>query len=169
MRGTLGRANLGFIGAIALIATGCVTLRPYDPGPGKRVMVSVPQSTYVSGGAVNLTISNMSEFSLAYPDSFCTTALQKKSGSDWITVSPPPTRCPSSRGFLDPGQTVVYQFSLPKDVGAGLYRLTLPMPVPVPDSSVAEDAIPDDAIAGEAAAGKQELLTPAFKVETPSR
>jgi hypothetical protein len=165
MRGTLGRANLGFVTAIASIATGCVTLRPYDPGPGKRVMVSVPQSTYVSGGAVNLTISNLSEVSLAYPDRFCTTALQKKSGDAWITVSPPPTRCASSRDFLDPGQTIVYRFALPKDVGEGMYRLTLPMPTPVPDNLLTDyDAIADDPVVAE----KQELLTPAFKVESGS-
>ncbi|MGH7651110.1 MAG: hypothetical protein ACREMS_04640 [Gemmatimonadaceae bacterium] len=166
MRGTLGTANLGFLAAIALIATGCVTLRPYDPGPGKRVMVSVPQSTYVSGGAVNLTISNLSGVSLAYPDRFCTTALQKKSGSAWITVSPPPTRCASSRGFLDPGQTIVYRFALPKDVAEGMYRLTLPMPTPVPDEALTEYDDVDHAPVG---AAKQELLTPAFKVQVASR
>jgi hypothetical protein len=169
MRGIWERANLGFIGAIALIATGCATLRPYDPGPGKRVVVSVPQTTYASGSAINLTISNLSEVSLAYPDRFCTTALQKKSGTAWITVSPPPSRCPVSRGFLDPGQTVVYQFALPKNVDAGLYRLTMPMPMPVPDEVIAYDAIADSAaVAAEAVAANKELLTPSFKVESPS-
>ncbi|MGH7604374.1 MAG: hypothetical protein ACRENK_10305 [Gemmatimonadaceae bacterium] len=163
MQGTMGRANLGFIAAIALIATGCVTLRPYDPGPGKRVAVSVPQSIYLSGSAVNLTISNLSEVSLAYPDRFCTTALQKKTGTAWITVSGPALRCSASRGFLDPGQTVVYRFPLPKDVGAGMYRLTLPMPLPVPDETVT-----DEAVASETIAGQKELLTPVFQVEGPS-
>ena len=37
MRGTLGQVNLGIVAAITLTATGCLTLRPYDPGPGKRV------------------------------------------------------------------------------------------------------------------------------------
>jgi hypothetical protein len=157
----MGRANLGFIAAIALIATGCVTLRPYDPGPGKRVAVSVPQSVYLSGSAINLTISNLSEVSLIYPDRFCTTALQKKTGTAWITVSGPAARCPASHGFLDPGQTVVYRFALPKDVGAGMYRLTLPMPLP-------DETVTNEAVASETIAEQKELLTPVFKVEGPS-
>lgn len=150
MRGTLGRASFGFIGAVTLVAAGCATIRPYDPGPGKRVAASVPQSTYLSGGAVNVTISNLSDVSLSYPDGFCKTALQRQAGTGWITVSAPAV-CPVSLGLLDPGQTVVYRYRLPSGVAVGIYRLTMPMPVP-----------------DEATAGEPELLTPAFKVEISS-
>jgi len=67
MRGTLGRVNLGFFAVFALIASGCVTM-PYDPGPGKRVAAGFVQDTYLSGQSVNVTISNLSDVTLYYPD-----------------------------------------------------------------------------------------------------
>ena len=151
MRGTLGRQNLGFFAAFTLIASGCVTMRPYDPGPGKRVAADVVQDTYRSGESVNVTISNLSDVSLVYPDGFCQTELQRRDGATWKTVSDPSAGCSVALGFLDPGQTIVRQYRLPKGVAVGTYRLTMPMPVPE------EDAEPD-----------QELQTPAFKVSAPS-
>lgn len=149
MLATKGRVNLGFFAAFALIASGCASLRPYDPGPGNRVAASVVQGTYVSGGAVNVTIANLSEVYLFYPDGFCKTELQRKERGGWLTVSEPSKGCPVESGFLDPGQTVVHQFRLPPGVASGTYRLAIPMPVP------------------EQAAGKEaDLLTPAFKVES---
>jgi len=50
-------------------------MRVYDPGPGKRVAASVAQDTYLSGESVNVTISNLSDVTLLYPDGFCKTAL----------------------------------------------------------------------------------------------
>ena len=89
MRATLERANLGLFVAIVVIATGCVSLRPYDPGPGRRVAASVTQERYVSGEAVNITIANLSEVTLFYPDGFCSTQLQRKENGGWLTVSDP--------------------------------------------------------------------------------
>ena len=77
---TLGRANLGSVSAITLLISGCLTIRPYDPGPGKRVAAIVIQDTYLSGEAVNVTISNLSDVTLYYPDGFCKTALQRRDG-----------------------------------------------------------------------------------------
>ena len=151
MWGTLGRDNLGFFAAFTLIASGCVTMRPYDPGPGKRVAAGVVKETYLSGESVNVTISNLSDVSLVYPDGFCKTELQRRDGTAWKTISDPSTACSVALGFLDPGQTVVHQYRLPKGVAVGTYRLTMPMPVPE------EDAEPEP-----------ELQTPAFKVYTPS-
>src|SRR5712671_520388 len=153
MRGTLGRVNLGFFAAFALIASGCVTMRPYDPGPGKRVAAGFVQDTYLSGQSVNVTISNLSDVTLYYPDRFCKTVLQKMDGSEWKTVSGPPAGCSVALGFLDPGQTVVHQYRLPQGAAVGTYRLTMPMPVPEPE----EDISP-----------KPELQSPTFKVETSS-
>ena len=150
MRGTLGRVNLGFFAAFALIALGCATMRPYDPGPGKRVAADFVQDTYLSGQSVNVTISNLSDVTLYYPDRFCKTVLQKRDGGEWKTVSGP-AGCSVALGFLDPGQTVVHQYRLPKGVAVGTYRLTMPMPIPE------DDAIPEP-----------ELQTPAFKVNAPS-
>lgn len=144
---TLGWPNLGFFAAIMLIISGCATIRPYDPGPGKRVEAIVPQDTYLSGESVNVTISNLSDVTLYYPDGFCKTALQRRNGKEWVTLPNSATRCPITLGFLDPGQTVVHQYRLPKGVAVGTYRLTIPMPVPE-----------------VAAAPEPELLTPTFKV-----
>jgi hypothetical protein len=146
--------NLGFFAAFALIASGCATMRPYDPGPGKRVAAGFVQDTYLSGQFVNVTISNLSDVTLYYPDRFCTTVLQKMDGTEWKTVSGPSAGCSVALGFLDPGQTVVHQYRLPQGVGVGTYRLTMPMPMPAPE---------------EDAELEQELQTPTFKVQTPSR
>ena len=149
MRRTLGRQNLGFFAAFALIVSGCVSLRPYDPGPGKRVAAAVAQDAYLSGEIVNVTVANLSEVTLFYPDRFCKAVLQKRDGATWKTVSDAPTACSIPLDFLDPGQTVVHQYRLPKGVAVGTYRLTLPMPKPE------EDASPEP-----------ELQTPAFRVAT---
>ena len=146
MRATSGRVNLGFFAALTLIASGCASMRPYDPGPGKRVATGVVQETYLAGESVNVTIANLSDFTLFYPDRFCKTELQRKDGTTWKTVEGP-ARCSVSLDFLDPGQTVVHQYRLPAGVAVGTYRLSMPMP------------LPDDAYAPEPA-----LQTPAFTV-----
>jgi hypothetical protein len=147
MRGTLGRANLGFFAAVTLIASGCASMRPYDPGPGRRVAASVAQHSYVSGEPVNVTIANLSEVILYYPDGFCKTELQRKDRGGWLTVSDPSHGCPVSLGFLDPGQMVVHQYHLPRGVVEGTYRLAIPMPVPE-----------------EATRPEPELITPVFQI-----
>ena len=151
MRGTLGHANLGFLAAFTLIASGCISLRPYDPGPGRRVAAIVPQDTYLSGQPVNVTISNLSDVTLFYPDGFCRTKLQKRDGGLWRPISDPSVGCPVERGFLEPGQTVVHEFRLPKGVGGGIYRFAIPMP------TLEEATVPEP-----------ELLTPAFSVQDSS-
>ena len=149
MRGTLGRGNLGFFAAVTLVASGCLTIRPYDPGPGKRVVASVVQDTYLSGESINVTISNLSDVTLFYRDGFCKPELQRRDGLAWKTVSENSAACAGAPGFLDPGQTVVHQYRLPKGVAVGTYRLTMPMPAP-------EE---------EEAAPQPELQTPVFKVQ----
>ena len=153
MRGMLGRVNLGFFVVVAFITSGCMSLRPYDPGPGKRVAAFFPKESYRIGEPVNITIANMSEISLFYPNNFCKAKLQKMTGTSWLTVSEPKRGCPIALGFLDPGQTVVHAFELPHDVGSGTFRFA--MPAPLPDDSAAVEA---------------EFVTPAFRVtESPDR
>ncbi len=146
MRGTLRRVNLGFFAALTLIVSGCITIRPFDPGPGKRVAASIAQQTYLSGQPVNITIANLSEVTLVYPGGFCKAALQRRDGSAWMTIPNPSKGCPIALDFLEPGQSVVHQFHLPQGVAVGTYRLTLPMPVPE-----------------EAGARELELVTPTFR------
>jgi hypothetical protein len=122
-------------------------MRPYDPGPGRRAAAGLVQDSFASGAPINVTIANLSDILLFYPDGFCKTELQKKERGGWLTVSKPTKTCPDELGFLDPGQTVVHQYRLPSDIGDGTYRLAMPMP------------IPDDAIAPE-----PHLLTPVFTV-----
>jgi hypothetical protein len=152
MRGTFRRVNLGLFASFTLIASGCVTIRPYDPGPGKRVAASVIQETFLSGESVNVTISNLSEVTLYYPDGFCRTELQRRDGAKWMTVPDRSVRCPGELGFLEPGQAVVHQYRLPKGMAVGIYRLTMPMPSPE------EATVPEPV-----------LLTPTFKVASASR
>ena len=151
MRGTFGRTNLGFLALFTLIASGCVTLQPYDPGPGRRVAVSVAQDTYVSGESVNLTIANLSDVELTFPGGFCKTQLQRMDGTVWTTIPSSSAGCPVRLGFLDPRQAVVHQFSVPRSVRVGTYRLAMPMPVPE-----------------GATVREPELLSPAFKVQSSS-
>jgi hypothetical protein len=145
----LARVNLGIYVAIMVSALACASLRPYDPGPGKRVAAFFPKDIYRLGERVNVTIANLSEVSLFYPNNFCKAKLQKMSGASWLTVSEPKDACPISLGFLDPGQTVVHAFDLPRTVGGGVYRFAMPMPVPDDSAAVRE---PD-------------FVTPVFKVE----
>lgn len=152
MRGTLGLGKLRFFAAFTVIASGCASLRPYDPGPGKRVVASVARNTYVSGESVNVTIANLSEVTLFYRDGACKTELQRRDGSSWKTVLEHSSACSIALGFLDPGQAIVRQYRLPQGVAVGTYRLTLPMPAPD------EDAGPH-----------AELETPAFLVQTASQ
>lgn len=147
MRGTFGRVNLGLVAAVILIASGCASLRPYDPGPGKRVAAVVAQSAFLPGESVNVTIANLSEVPLFYPDGFCKTELQRRDGNTWVTVSDPSAGCPDANDFLDPGQTVVHEYRLPRSIAEGTYRLAIPTPLP-----------------DEATRREPELLTPAFRV-----
>lgn len=150
MRGMLGR---GFLMAVIVVVSACASLRPYDPGPGKRVAAFFPKDIYRLGEPVNITIANLSDISLFYPNNFCKAKLQKMSGASWTTVSEPKDGCPIALGFLDPGQTVVHSFRLPQDVGGGMYRFAMPMPVP------------DDSAAAE-----PEFVTPMFRVQdTPQK
>jgi hypothetical protein len=158
MRTTLRRVNLGFFSVFTLIASGCVSLRPYDPGPGKRVAASFVQDTYVSGASVNVTIANLSEVMLFYPDGFCKTELQRKNGTSWVTVPAAVRSCTPELGFLDPGQAVVHQFRLPDGVVGGLYRFV--MPTPAPDKTTAPNA---DLLLDPDA----QLVSPTFRVESP--
>ena len=148
MRRTLGRANLGFFAAFTLIASGCASLRPYDPGPGRRAAAGVVRDSYLPGEPVNVTIANLSEVMLFYPDGFCKAELQKKERGGWLTVSPAGKSCSAEAGMLDPTQTVVHQFRLPTGLASGIYRFAMPMP------------LPDDATGPEG-----HLITPSFRVE----
>jgi hypothetical protein len=154
MRGMLGWANLSFFATFALVTSGCASLKPYDPGPGKRVAAAFAREAYVSGESVNVTIANLSEVTLFYPGGFCKTALQRRDGSSWLTVSDAAATCPIERDFLEPGQTVVHQYRLPEGVLDGTYRLSMPMPTPLPEEAAAPEPEQGD------------LQTPAFKIQT---
>jgi hypothetical protein len=151
MRGTLGRANLGLFAALTLIVSGCASMRPYDPGPGRRAAAGVVRDAYLPGEPINVTIANLSEVILFYPDRFCKTELQRKEQGGWLTVVKPSKTCPETLGFLDPSQTVVQQFQLPAGIEGGTYRFAMPMPLP-----------------DEATGPEPKLVTPTFRVEAAS-
>ena len=145
---TLGRASLGVFAAFTLIASGCASLRPYDPGPGRRAAAGVVRDSYLPGEPVNVTIANLSEVMLFYPDGFCKTELQRKERGGWLRVSDAAKTCSAEAGMLDPTQTVVHQFRLPSGLASGIYRFAMPMP------------LPDDATGPEG-----NLITPSFRVD----
>jgi uncharacterized protein YceK len=144
----LGSMNLSLFMGITLTLSGCASMRPYDPGPGKRAAAALVEDTYTSGAPVNITIANLSGVYLFYPDGFCSTRLQKKDRGGWVTVSDPSKTCSVEAAFLEPGQAVVHQFRLPEGITDGVYRVALPMPIP-----------------DEATQPEPELITPIFKVE----
>jgi hypothetical protein len=152
MRASPGLGKIGFFAVFTLVASGCASLRPYDPGPGKRVAATVARDTYLSGESVNVTIANLSEVTLFYRDGACKTELQRRDGSSWKTVLEQSSACSIALGFLDPGQAIVRQYRLPKGVAVGTYRLTLPMPAPEDDTGA-----------------QSELETPTFTVQTSSQ
>ncbi|MEO6778859.1 MAG: hypothetical protein ABI194_05335 [Gemmatimonadaceae bacterium] len=99
--------------------------------PGKRVDVTLSKDAYVSGDTVVSTIRNVSDVTLTYPYGFCKTALQRQQqGGQWTTVSTPPGGCPFALGILGPGGSVPQRYVLAADVQPGVYRLTMPSPIP---------------------------------------
>jgi hypothetical protein len=120
--------------------------------PGKRVDVTLPKDAYVAGDTVVATIRNVSDVTLTYPYGFCKTTLQRQQqGGQWTTVSAPPGGCPFAVGILEPGGTVPHRYVLAVDVKPGVYRLTMPSPVPkgttVPEPDVTTPPFSVNAVA----------------------
>jgi hypothetical protein len=111
-------------------------------------VTSVPQDIYLSGESINVTVSNLSDVTLFYRERLCKSELQRRDGAAWKTVSEHSVGCSTGLDFLDPGQSVVLQYRLPKGVAGGTYRLTLPTPAPEEEEFAAQS----------------EVQTPMFKV-----
>ena len=80
MRGTLGRANLGLIAASTLIVSACASMRPYDPGPGRRAAAGVVRDAYLPGEPINVTTLNLSAGVLTGTDVITVSGLTTWSG-----------------------------------------------------------------------------------------
>ena len=127
---TVLRRPFALLATLMLAAFGCGGSLATDPGPGKRVDVTVAKDAYISGDTVIAIVKNVSDVTLTYPYGFCKTALQRQLGGEWTTASPPSDGCPLALGLLGPGASVPQAYLLPSDVSPGLYRLTMPSPVP---------------------------------------
>jgi hypothetical protein len=135
---------VGVLGAIVLVAAGCAGSFT-DPGPGRRVEASVVRSAYLSGESINITVKNLSDVRLAYPSGFCKIELQRLENTEWETVLVP-DGCVLVLAFLGPRQSVTQEYRLSSAVTPGIYRLSMPMPIP------------------EGATAEPRLLTPPFSL-----
>jgi hypothetical protein len=110
-----------------VLATGCKTTDLTDPGPGRRVEVTLAQQSYVAGQSVDIVIRNLSGLTLRYPYGFCTMDLEREENSGWVTVASP-DGCTFVLGFLGPRRSVQETYPLPTSISSGTYRLSMPMP-----------------------------------------
>ena len=116
---------------LTVAATACAGANASDPGPGKRVQMTLAKDAYRSGDTVTATVRNISEVTLDYANAFCHRALQQYQGGKWSTVSPPPDACTLQIAILGPGQAVPLTYRLANVLQAGLYRLAIPSPTPL--------------------------------------
>ncbi|MDQ2890869.1 MAG: hypothetical protein M3R65_10030 [Gemmatimonadota bacterium] len=141
------RSSAGMLAVLLLSGAACSGSLMTDPAT--RVDVSIARNAYTSGDTVIAVVRNLGAVTLTYPYGFCKTALQREQGGIWSTVLLPPDGCPLALGILAPGASVPLQYVLPSNVPGGLYRLTMPAPVPK-----------------DAAAPEPDLATPPFTVNS---
>lgn len=151
MRNGMHRKAGAATALVVALLTACSGSFLSDPGPGKRIQMTLTRDTYQSGDTATVLVKNISLVTLDYVGSFCLRALQRYQSGEWSTVSPPPDGCTLQIGLLGPGQTVPLTFYLSSDVSTGLYRLTIPSPTPLraqgPDSDVTSPSFSVNSVA----------------------
>jgi hypothetical protein len=113
-----------------ILFAGCAGTGLSDPGPGKRVDVTVSKSGYASGETVDVTVKNVSNLTLTYPLVFCKTELQREVSSTWTTVQVPSDGCRLALAILEARQSTINKYVLPTSLPSGIYRLAMPTPTP---------------------------------------
>lgn len=114
-----------FLCFVALSCAGAIV----DPGPGKRVTLSISRQDFQAGDTVAIDVTNESNLQRAYPGDFCPKELQRLDGGSWIDVPMPGGEgCALSTAFLGPLEHVTVFFALPADLSSGEYRISLPAP-----------------------------------------
>lgn len=113
---------------LCLVALGCAGAIS-DPGPGKRVAVSISRQDFQAGDTVAIDVTNKSNLQLAYPSDFCPKGLQRLDGGSWIDIPISGSEgCALAGAFLGPLEHVTVIFALPADLSSGEYRISLPAP-----------------------------------------
>lgn len=131
MRNAMRQRVSVLLAALTLAGTACAGTGLSDPGPGKRVQMTLARNAYRPGDTVTVMVKNVSAVTLDYAGSFCHQALQRYQSGEWSTVSPAPTVCTLEIAYLGPGQTVPLMYRLQVDVPAGEYRVAIPSPTPL--------------------------------------
>lgn len=130
MRNVMQRQSLILLTMTTLLATACAGYVS-DPGPGKRVQVTLTRDAYLSGETVTYVLRNVSNVVVEYAGSRCQSVLQQlqKDGT-WTTVDGPARVCTLELAYLGAGQSVPLGYRLPQGLPNNLYRIALPEPTP---------------------------------------
>ncbi len=123
---SLRRGMLLSLSALAVLScAGAIT----DPGPGKRVEVSIARQDFRAGDSVAINVTNVSHQQLTYPSDFCPKKLQRLDGGSWTDVPLPGGEgCALSVAYLGPLEQLTVFVNLPTDLSSAVYRIALPAP-----------------------------------------
>ena len=99
-----------------------------DPGPGRRVQVTIAKTEYYTGDTIHIDVKNLSDLSLTFPGGFCPAVLEESTGGGWTTISAP-HGCPLSLEYLGAHGRVSFEMPVPNGL-QGYYRILLPAPIP---------------------------------------
>ncbi len=126
--------------ALLLAAGGCSGSFVTDPA--QSVDLTLSKDVYLPGDTVVVTIRNVGGVTLTYAYGFCKTTLQRQQqGGQWTDLSVPTGGCPFALGILGPGGSVPDWYVLASDAAPGIYRLTMPAPVPKGSTVSAPDVV----------------------------
>lgn len=115
--------------AFAWVAVACAGANLNDPGPGKRVSVTLATSSYVAGDTVKPVMTNLSNVSVEYAASVCGRTLQREvQGGGWSSVAGPSNVCTAELRYLGAGDSVPLPYRLPQNLPPGVYRISMPEP-----------------------------------------
>lgn len=130
MRDAIQQRALLLLAVLTLAGTACAG-NVSDPGPGKRVQVTLAKDTYLSGETVTFVLKNVSNVSVDYTGPLCRAVLQQQQqDGTWSTVNGPSKICTAQLGYVGAGQSVPLPYHLPQDLSNGLYRIAMPEPAP---------------------------------------
>jgi hypothetical protein len=131
--------------ALAIACGGSVT------GAGSRLSVSIPESSYVAGATIPVSVANETETVVEFSSLRCGIFLEGRREADgsWVTVMPPQSVCTMDIRPLSPGQSALTMYRTDSTLGPGAYRLAVPAPIPQ----------------GETAT--QTFYSPSFQLERP--
>lgn len=126
--------------SVALIGAACKGSFATDPGPGKRVDVTLVRQLYAPGEVVNAVLANLTELSLDYSYSQCFITLERLDGSAWTAAVQASSACSLVQLTIGPNQSAPLGYRLAPDLTPGVYRLSFPEPIPMSAPSGSQPA-----------------------------